>query len=142
LTSASLVDGATGDPVAPPELRLRAAGGVHSTRDPAPDPDTPWPDEALATMRAAQAAVPGCRLVHVIDREGDSVGHYRDWAADGRTFLVRADALPGACWQGEDLPLGEVARRLAGGAGRSGSAGRSSTTAGRRGRRWPRRRWC
>jgi hypothetical protein len=115
LTSALLVDGNSGDPIAPLELRLRAAGSVHSSRVPAPVPDTPWLDEILATMQAAQAAVPDCRLVHILDREGDSVGHYRDWAADGRTFLVRADALPRVRWQDEDPPLGEVARRLSAG---------------------------
>jgi len=115
LTAALLVSAATGDPVAPLELRLRAEGAVYSTRDPAPHPGACWLDEPLATMRAARAALPGCRLVHVIDREGDSVGHYRQWAAAGHTFLVRADAGPRAHWQGEDLPLGEVAGRLAAG---------------------------
>ena len=30
-------------------------------------------------------------LVHVVDREADSVRHLRAWAADGQVFLVRAD---------------------------------------------------
>jgi hypothetical protein len=113
LTSALLVETASGSPIAPLELRLRAADQVYSTRDPAPSPETDWLDEMLPTMRAAQAVVPGCRLVHVIDREGDSVGHYRRWAAEGLTFLVRAKAKPRVQWEGQNLPLGAVARQLA-----------------------------
>ena len=30
-------------------------------------------------------------MVHVIDREADSVGHWRQWVGDGHTALVRAD---------------------------------------------------
>jgi hypothetical protein len=33
----------------------------------------------------------GTPVVHVIDREADSVGHWRDWAAAGYQVLVRAD---------------------------------------------------
>jgi hypothetical protein len=113
LTCALLVDGATGGPMAPLELCLRAAGAAYSTRDPDPAPDAAWLDELLGMMRAAAAALPGRRLIHVIDREGDSVGHYRQWAGDGQTFLARADAGPRARFEGEDLPLGQVAQRLA-----------------------------
>jgi hypothetical protein len=113
LTSALLVDAAAGDPIAPLELRLRASGRVYSTRDPAPPPDADWLDEMVVTRRAAQAAAADCRLVHVIDRAGDSVGHYRRWAGDGHAFLVRARAKPGVQWEGQTWPLGAVAGHLA-----------------------------
>lgn len=32
----------------------------------------------------------GADVVHVIDREADSVGHWRDWSAAGYRVLVRA----------------------------------------------------
>ena len=63
-------------------------------------------------MRDAAALLP-CPLVHVLDRGADSVGHYRRWAADGRSFLVRADAAPTVSWRGCRWTLGDVARRLA-----------------------------
>jgi len=113
LTSALLVDAADGNPIAPLELRLRAAGQVYSTRDPAPSVDADWLDEMAATMQAARDAMPESRLVHIIDREGDSVGHYRHWAGAGHTFLVRARATPRVNWEGEDRPAGAVATQLA-----------------------------
>ena len=42
-------------------------------------------------MEAAKAWDLPTRLVHVIDREADSVGHYRAWDDEGHLFLVRAD---------------------------------------------------
>ncbi len=113
LVTALLVDGATGAPVAPLELRLRAEGAVYSTRAPAPAPGAAWLDELLPTMRAAGDRLRGRPLVHVIDREADSAGHYRDWARAGLTFLVRADAEPAVRWDGRRQPLGAVAAQLA-----------------------------
>jgi hypothetical protein len=113
LTTALLVDAANGAPVAPLEIRLRAEAAVYSTRQPAPDVQASWLDELLPAMRAATEGRLGYRLVHVIDAEADSVGHYRAWAQAGQTFLVRADPQPHVRWEGQDLPLGEVAERLA-----------------------------
>src|SRR5262249_27248730 len=55
LASALLVDAATGDPLAPLELRLRTADAVHSTRAPAPPKTASHLDEVWPTMRAARA---------------------------------------------------------------------------------------
>jgi hypothetical protein len=112
LTAALLVDTINGNPIAPLELRLRAAGAVYSTRDPVPAADACWLDELLPTMQAATQTLPGARLIHLIDREGDSVWHYRLWDQAQQTFLVRADAAPRVRWEGQNLPVGEVARRL------------------------------
>src|SRR5205085_5759994 len=112
LTAALLVDGRTGDPIAPLELQPRARKALYSTRPQAPSLQSCWLDERLTTMRDAAALLP-CPLVHVLDRGADSVGHYRQWAADGRLFLVRADAAPTVSWRGCRWALGDVARRLA-----------------------------
>ena len=63
-------------------------------------------------MRAAALRL-GRRLVQVIDREADSVGHYRQWAKARQTFLVRADAAPAVRWEGQALALAAVAGALA-----------------------------
>src|SRR5262249_50309914 len=55
----------------------------------------------------------GERLVHVIDREADSLAQYRAWQADGRSFLVRARGARKARWQGEELALAQLAGQLA-----------------------------
>jgi hypothetical protein len=61
-----------------------------STREPAPAAVTHL-DQILPTMQASHAWNLGKPIVHVIDREADSVGHYRDWAAAGHHVLIRAD---------------------------------------------------
>jgi hypothetical protein len=112
LTSLLLVEGTTGDPVAPLELRARAAGGVYSTRSPAPAKEAFRIDEVLPSMQAVAGLGLGGRLVHVIDREADALAQYRDWQADGRYFLVRAKGSRKARWQGEELSLAQLAGRL------------------------------
>jgi hypothetical protein len=50
-------------------------------------------------------------LLHVIDREADSVGHYRQWDDHGHKFLVRADDRR-VKWCGKSLLLSEIPRLL------------------------------
>jgi len=81
LTTALLVSAADGSPLAPMEMHLKTAKGVLSTRSPAP-PDTPHLEQVLPTMRASRSWGLNKLLLHVIDREADSVDHYRvHWAA-------------------------------------------------------------
>ena len=112
LTSLLLLDGTSGDPVAPLELRLRTARGVHSTRTPAPRKDAFRIDEVLPSMRAVAGLGLGGPLVHVIDREADALAQYRDWQAAGQHFLVRAKGGRKVCWQGAELSLADLAGRL------------------------------
>jgi len=91
LGSAFLIDAADGRPLGPMELRLRTANGYLSTTvDPIPMPPGHI-DELLDVMNRMQQSRLGKELIHVIDREADSVDHYRQWHAQGHHFLVRAD---------------------------------------------------
>jgi Transposase DDE domain len=90
LTTALLVRGDDGSPLAPMEVHLKTADGVLSTRHRAPK-DLPHLDQVLPTMKAAKAWGLSKPLVHVIDREADSVDHYRRWDAAGHRYLVRGD---------------------------------------------------
>jgi hypothetical protein len=112
LTTLLLVDGSTGHPVAPLELRLRSAKGVFSTRRPAPAQKAFRIDEVLPSMEAVGGLGLGQRLVHVIDREADALAQYRVWQAAGHFFLVRARGNRKVRWQGEELSLGQLAKRL------------------------------
>lgn len=112
LLTALAVDGGNGDPVAPLQLQLRAADGVHSTREPAPARDSFWLDELSTTMKAAAGLKLGETVVHIIDREGDSVAHYREWDAAGRLFLVRADDERLVLHEGEECKLPELGAAL------------------------------
>lgn len=122
LLTALAVSDRDGSPLAPLCLELRAADGVHSTRS-----------ERLLTARSpldclgpvmghvagvlsepgpGGAPGEGKEPVFVIDREADSVGHFRRWDRQGRLFLARAKDRPRAVHEGEEMPLGHVADRL------------------------------
>lgn len=92
LGSALVVSADAGQPLGPMELRLRTHDATLSTR-PTPTANPPGHiDELLDVMDDARSRWNlGKPAVHVIDREADSVGHYRQWSHRGHTFLVRAD---------------------------------------------------
>jgi hypothetical protein len=105
-------DGAT---IAPLCLELIADNGVHSTRsekplesDSALDGLRPVMDHIHGELDNDQAKTP----VFIIDREGDSVGHFRDWDLPGHRFVVRADDEPQVMYKLKSMALGEVADLL------------------------------
>jgi len=112
LVTALAVDGGTGDPIAPLHARLRAADGVHSTRTPAPGRNSFWVDDLGKTMTACADMKLGGTVVHVVDREADSLAHYREWDAAGRTFLVRADDDRIVDYEGQECKLPELAAAM------------------------------
>jgi hypothetical protein len=94
LATGLLVDTVSGCPIAPIEQRLLAKDAVYSSRQPAPAPTAFRLDEVLPSMRYARGLDLGATLVHLIDQEGDSVAHLRDWDSDGHLFVVRAEGRP------------------------------------------------
>lgn len=105
-----------GSVVAPVCLDLDAANGVHTTRADAPlesgsalDGLRPVMDHIVTELGDVQAAFPP---VFIIDREGDSIGHFRDWDLGGHLFLVRADNEPTVLFEQNKLPLKTVADLL------------------------------
>jgi hypothetical protein len=106
LTTALLVGADDGAPLAPMEVHLKTAAGVLSTRRRAPRA-APHSDQVLPTMRAARTWGLSKPLVHVIDREADSVDHYRRWDKAGHRFLVRGDDRR-VKWEGRSHLLSEV----------------------------------
>ena len=97
--------------MAPLDLQLRTADAVYSTR-----PETPplEPDHLAQVLPAMEMSKPWDLprpLVHVIDREADSVGHYREWDEAGHYFLVRASDLE-VLWRERECLLSEVVATL------------------------------
>lgn len=92
LQTALLLSDRDGLPLAPGVLSLRAADGVHCSRSwKVRAPLSPL-DELEPTMAYLESQELGRPLVHLIDAEADSVGHFREWSETaGRYFLVRAD---------------------------------------------------
>ena len=112
LACALAVDAASGAPLGPLEIRLRTAAGVLSTRPGGAAAHAIRRDEVIDVMRASRAWGPGRALVHVIDREADSVWHYRLWDESGHRFLVRVDDARVVRWKDQQRRLPEVADAL------------------------------
>jgi len=93
LLTALCVSDRTGVPLSPLCLELNAADGVHSTRAGPADAEASSLDAVAPVLTEAADALAGCGkpAVFIIDREADSVGHYRAWDEAGHAFLVRAD---------------------------------------------------
>jgi hypothetical protein len=111
LASALLVDAATGDPVAPLELRLRTDRAVYTTRPAAPVRPAARLDEIAGTLRAIADLELPRPVVSVIDCEGDSVDHLRQWHRDRHRFLVRSDGTRTVRSQGRAQTLKQIAQR-------------------------------
>jgi len=111
LTTALMVSADNGSPLAPMEMHLKTADGVISTRDPTPK-DLPHLDQILPTMEASRRWELEKPLLHVIDREADSVDCFRKWDAEGFKFLVRADDRR-VKWSGKSVLLSEIRSPLA-----------------------------
>ena len=110
LTTALLVNADDGAPLAPMEIHLKTSRNVLSTRAVAPR-DAPHLEQVLPTMRASSSWGLSKPLMHVIDREADSVDGYRRWDADGHRFLVRADDRR-VKWGEKSCLLSEIRDRL------------------------------
>jgi len=110
LTGVLLVSADDGCPLAPMEMHLKSALGVLSTRDPAP-PELPHLDQVLPTMVSSKLWGLCKPLLHVIDREADSVDHYRQWDAAGHKFLVRGDDRR-VKWEQQSLLLSAISNIL------------------------------
>jgi hypothetical protein len=112
LLTALAVGDRDGAPLAPLCVDLRASDGVHSTRS----DNMLAPASPLDALDPVMAYVQGLSLdkpaVFIIDREADSVGHYRQWFAAGREFLVRANDKPRVRYEGRQRALSEVANML------------------------------
>ena len=112
LLTALVVADQDGQPLAPACLELRARDGVHTTRSRAPLKACSALDGLEPVMAHVEGLGLGRPLVYVIDREADSVGHLRPWAAAGRHFVVRADDERLVLHAGQEQKLIEVARQV------------------------------
>lgn len=86
-----LVDAHDGAPLAPMGLNLLSAAGLHTTEADGPQPRQAHLEQVLPWMQASRHWGLEKPCVHVIDREADSVKHFRRWDAAEHLFLVRVD---------------------------------------------------
>jgi hypothetical protein len=109
LTTALLVSADDGSPLAPLELHCLTNDGVLSTR--AGTRAVGHLEQVLPTMTASLTWGLAKPALHVIDREADSVGHYRRWHKAGHKFLVRADDRR-VLWNEKRCRLSDIRRDL------------------------------
>jgi hypothetical protein len=107
MTSALLVDADNGKPLAPVQMHLKTADTLHSTASAPPDIDAHHLDQVAPTMEEAEKWDLQRKVVHIIDREADSLGRMRTWAEAGHLFLVRCDDRR-VLWNGESRLLSEI----------------------------------
>jgi hypothetical protein len=112
LTASLLVDAERGSPLAPMELQLWAADGVHTTRHDGLAQHVSHLEQVLPTMQASRTWGLAPQVVHVIDRESDSLVDWRDWHGDGHFFLSRSDHDRKVPWGGRMYSLLDLGREL------------------------------
>jgi hypothetical protein len=114
LLTALAVSDRDGAALAPLCVELRAKGGVHSTRSAFPIKARSCLDSLGPMMHHVAGLLEGLGKtpVSVIDREADSVGHYRRWHAAGHKFLVRADDYRKVLHEGRERELSQIVSLL------------------------------
>jgi hypothetical protein len=107
LTAALLIEAHTGVPLAPMQVHLKTGKGVHSTGKKPPKQSDHHLDQLLPTMEEVADWELERRVVHIVDREADSLGRFRCWDARGHLFLVRCDDRR-VRWNGKSVLLSDI----------------------------------
>jgi hypothetical protein len=111
LTVSLAVEADFGCPLAPVSMHMRTGKRLHSTADNPPRKSDHHLNQLEPTMNEIAEMELGRTPVHIIDREGDSLGHFRSWSAMGHQFLVRCDDRR-VTWNGESVLLNEINEHL------------------------------
>jgi hypothetical protein len=111
LATALLVDAHDGAPLAPMDIRLRSADGDHVCDAESVQPVAHHLDQILPGMRKSDDWGLARTVVHIVDREADSLKHLRAWEADQRKFLVRANDRR-VTFRGESRRFSEITATL------------------------------
>ena len=116
LQSSLLIGDQHGEPLAPVAHNLRTGPCTLSTYRPAYKTPLAHLDELSERMNwlSQQPALTQTQkpLVHLVDREADSVRHLRDWSAQGHLWLIRAKAGSRVQTGGRDTRLDTLAQTL------------------------------
>ena len=111
LYSCLLADGHNGQPLAPMEFRLETGTEIHHTQDADLVEEVWHTDQVASVMQSSRSWGIDKPIIHVIDQEGDSIGHYRKWAAADELFLVRSEDRS-VMWQGKERRFSSIVRTL------------------------------
>lgn len=112
LQSSLLVSDRDGAPLVAPVQNLVTIAGVLSSRGEAVAPPQPHLDELSERMKWLEEQGFGKPLVHIVDREADSVAHMRRWSEAGSAWLVRVKEGSRVRFGDREMRLGEVGKEL------------------------------
>ena len=112
LQSSVLVSDVSGKPLAPVVHNLMNDRQVYTTMHQRPRLCERHLDELSGRLDWIQAQGWNKPLMHIVDREADSVAHWREWSAQGHRFLVRAKNAPAVCFEGASVKSMDLAERL------------------------------
>lgn len=130
LQTSLLIGDGLGQPLSPVAQNLVTAQGVLSTYASPGAKAQAHLDELTERMRWLEGQNLGKPLVHIVDREADSVDHLRQWSAAGWHWLIRAKGGSRVQADGQDTSLEGVAQGLC------YSLAREVEYQGKRGRQW------
>lgn len=102
-----------GSPLAPLYQGLQAADGSHDSRHDAVQTPPSNLDGLESVFHFVQQQSWKRPAVHIIDREADSLAHFRAWQQGGHLFLVRADSDRKVLHRDQECRLSAVAAPLA-----------------------------
>lgn len=112
LQSSLLVDAASGLPVAPLAQTLSDATGCYSTFTDEYSQRETHLNSLLHQIQHIEKSVVQKTLVHIIDREGDSIAHLRQMNHQGFKWLIRAKEGHRVEYQGQTYKVGEIAEKI------------------------------
>jgi hypothetical protein len=112
LAAGVLLSDRTGAPLAPAYHELATAEGVLSTRSDRRLPERAHLDALTLNQAQLERLNLGKPLVHIVDAEGDSVGHLRRWHAKQQRFLTRGDSIRWVLWKGQQCQVGTIVPQL------------------------------
>lgn len=110
LQASLLIDGISGRPLAPLGLNLHTASGVYQCREVDPQPKEPHLDELVSRIQWQESLDLGKSLVHVVDREADSIAHLRKLA--NYRWLTRCKQDSTLLHDGKHQRVEQIARSL------------------------------
>jgi hypothetical protein len=113
LQSSLLVNAQDGNPLSVAAQNLVSADGIWQSRQAKIQVnDQTHLDELSERMAWIEAQQFAKTLVHIVDREADSVSHLRQWSQQGSLWLVRAKAGSRVRYGDGDMSLSAVAEHL------------------------------
>ncbi len=113
LQSSLLISADTGKPIAPVAQRLVTADMSHATYQAEENPQIKVHlDEVTDCMKWIETQAFEKPLVHIIDREADSVGHIRQWEEAQIQWLTRSRISSRIDYCGESMRCEDVANSL------------------------------